>query len=250
MQCVAICKNKKQCSNKVKCANVTMCGIHMNSCAEAEDVDNPCCFMFAGNRRCKRPCEGIWDMCKICEPKLPRYETSIKWNYYRIFSEFKEVNRWRYVPNSTSWTAEALIIVFRTCVGYPDFTGIYSHPQYNAIRERFYERESREMTAFVAELRRNANSVKPPIIERVPKCDPCLIETEISGLITKMKIGSSENTIEDTLTEMLECAICKTNKKEYVFPECGHLCVCPCCVPDDNKCPLCRKVSKAIRVFY
>ena len=246
MQCVAICKNKKQCSRKVKCANVTMCGIHMNCCAEAETVDNPCCFMFPGNRRCKRPCEDPWNFCKICLPKLRAIENEIKWSYYTIFTAFKDLNYDRFVPNSQSWTVEALLLVLRECNGYPKFDGIYSHEQYNGIKQRFYTRELHDMTAFVALLQKQ----KQHSVLRVPKCEPCLIETEISGLISKMKIGSSEQAIEDTLTEMIECVICKTNKKEYVFPLCGHLCVCPCCVPDDNKCPLCRKVSKAIRVFY
>ena len=61
----------------------------------------------------------------------------------------------------------------------------------------------------------------------------------------------SSQKLEQELYMMIECVICRTNKKKFAFINCGHLCVCHSCIPCNNKCPLCRKVSTAvIPIFY
>jgi len=52
------------------------------------------------------------------------------------------------------------------------------------------------------------------------------------------------------ITDATQCNICMLNTKSHAFIECGHLCVCAECAPKcDNKCPICRTVSCAIKIY-
>lgn len=48
------------------------------------------------------------------------------------------------------------------------------------------------------------------------------------------------------------CVICLQRNSQFVFPGCGHLCVCHSCNRSGNgltKCPICRSRGKPIRVY-
>lgn len=46
------------------------------------------------------------------------------------------------------------------------------------------------------------------------------------------------------------CVVCLDNEREYIYVPCGHFVTCSVCVKKINKCPICQKYSKTIRVFY
>lgn len=48
------------------------------------------------------------------------------------------------------------------------------------------------------------------------------------------------------------CVVCLQRSSQFVFPGCGHLCVCDSCIRSGNgltKCPICRARGKPIRVY-
>lgn len=62
-------------------------------------------------------------------------------------------------------------------------------------------------------------------------------------------------TAEDKIAEIASpesiCCICMEAPREMVYINCGHLCACVKCEERiDNKCPICRVSSRAIRVIY
>ena len=50
--------------------------------------------------------------------------------------------------------------------------------------------------------------------------------------------------------EALRCKICLFRRVVFTMVPCGHLCTCATCVPQIDKCPICRKVvSTIVRTF-
>jgi hypothetical protein len=45
------------------------------------------------------------------------------------------------------------------------------------------------------------------------------------------------------------CVVCLTLPSSMVFVKCGHLCCCPQCCANLKRCPVCRVVGSAIKVF-
>lgn len=47
------------------------------------------------------------------------------------------------------------------------------------------------------------------------------------------------------------CCICLTNEKDRAYVVCGHLCVCKECLKGEweRKCPICRTISSAIKIW-
>ena len=59
--------------------------------------------------------------------------------------------------------------------------------------------------------------------------------------------GAGEQQPEDDREHT--CAVCMDREPNTVFPACGHMCVCVHCAIGLNSCPICRRRSKAIRIF-
>ena len=49
-------------------------------------------------------------------------------------------------------------------------------------------------------------------------------------------------------TRSTTCSVCLNSEKTHAFL-CGHKCVCASCAARCQQCPLCRDVSRAIRIF-
>jgi hypothetical protein len=47
-----------------------------------------------------------------------------------------------------------------------------------------------------------------------------------------------------------QCCVCLNSKKIMVFKGCGHLCVCNSCSNNLSTCPICRRKSSTMRIFY
>ena len=61
----------------------------------------------------------------------------------------------------------------------------------------------------------------------------------------------AEQKIEEVIPPETICCICMENPREMVYINCGHLCACLKCERRvDDKCPICRTASRAIRVIY
>ena len=45
------------------------------------------------------------------------------------------------------------------------------------------------------------------------------------------------------------CVVCLENASCMAFTECGHQCVCERCSAAVNRCPLCRKGGRCIRIY-
>jgi hypothetical protein len=64
-----------------------------------------------------------------------------------------------------------------------------------------------------------------------------------------------KNYSDKQATTIDECCVCMNNPKEksYVFSPCGHRPCCKACsdviVANNSRCPICREVSKYIRIF-
>ena len=62
---------------------------------------------------------------------------------------------------------------------------------------------------------------------------------------------TAEQKIEEAIPPENICCICMENPREMVYINCGHLCACVKCERRiDDKCPICRTASRAIRVIY
>jgi hypothetical protein len=64
--------------------------------------------------------------------------------------------------------------------------------------------------------------------------------TDIINTI-KISIGSVDNSAK--------CAVCMDKTPNMAFPRCGHLCVCITCAYCLDRCPMCRSVGNAIRIY-
>jgi hypothetical protein len=47
-----------------------------------------------------------------------------------------------------------------------------------------------------------------------------------------------------------QCIACMDKRKIILFKDCGHLCLCNGCSYKISECPMCKKISEKIRVFY
>lgn len=62
---------------------------------------------------------------------------------------------------------------------------------------------------------------------------------------------TAEQKIADIIPPETICCICMDSPREMVYINCGHLCACIKCERRiDDKCPICRVSSPAIRVIY
>ena len=62
---------------------------------------------------------------------------------------------------------------------------------------------------------------------------------------------TAEQKIEEAIPPENICCICMENPREMVYINCGHLCACVKCERRiDDKCPICRTASRAIRIIY
>ena len=62
---------------------------------------------------------------------------------------------------------------------------------------------------------------------------------------------TAEQKIEEAIPPENICCICMENPREMVYVNCGHLCACAKCERRiDDKCPICRTASRAIRIIY
>lgn len=73
-------------------------------------------------------------------------------------------------------------------------------------------------------------------------------ELKIKELELKLKL-SYESVIEPEETINKKCIICFENDVSYAFVPCGHLCLCEKCNNLDT-CPICRDISKTMKIFY
>jgi hypothetical protein len=63
------------------------------------------------------------------------------------------------------------------------------------------------------------------------------------------KLIEDENIPNENIPNDELCSICIKNKKQYLFSECGHKCICKDCIKHINICPLCRKSGNKIFVY-
>ena len=47
-----------------------------------------------------------------------------------------------------------------------------------------------------------------------------------------------------------ECSVCMEEKPNGVFTGCGHVCICDKCATNIKSCPICRKESQYIKLFF
>lgn len=71
------------------------------------------------------------------------------------------------------------------------------------------------------------------------------VETKKFNIIKKTELNcNSKIFIEEN------CCICLTNKSNYIFGNCLHVCVCEECSKQLNKCPMCRDVINKFSIIY
>lgn len=62
---------------------------------------------------------------------------------------------------------------------------------------------------------------------------------------------TAEQKIAEVIPPETICCICMENPREMVYINCGHLCACVKCERRiDDKCPICRTTSRAIKIIY
>jgi len=74
---------------------------------------------------------------------------------------------------------------------------------------------------------------------------------------TRSASACSDLRDDDKPKEGDECVVCKDNRRQYAFEECGHICLCFSCwrmmraVSGSFRCPICREVIRQnpLRVF-
>jgi hypothetical protein len=67
----------------------------------------------------------------------------------------------------------------------------------------------------------------------------------------KTKVKALKYQIETLITVDNQCCICLVNRNNHAFMKCGHMCVCGICAPKCAlKCPLCKKHSAVIKIFF
>jgi len=87
--------------------------------------------------------------------------------------------------------------------------------------------------------------------------DCIMLANEITSYVAKTKSsGVITPTIQTSASQSSEeCCVCMNSPKEksYVFSPCGHRPCCKTCsdsiMTNDSRCPICREVSKYIRIF-
>lgn len=255
MSCSAICRNGNKCSFKAK--QNSLCGMHINK------------IVPVPVRKCvgRDLCADIpLSNCELCFTCVYKKEKLLHLNYFDKFNiymigEVFEIEAQFQIQHE--WSFQELMMIYRNIDGYPSY--VHCGQLIRQLEETEINTLCNNLNIFTKQIRINfmlyneedlheqAQSTNVVPIARQIACVPCSVEGEVAGLIKKMGKGRmfSHEKLKETLAEEIECVVCKMNKKEFAFIECGHLCVCVNCVPNDKKCPLCREVSQNIkRIFF
>lgn len=102
----------------------------------------------------------------------------------------------------------------------------------------------------VRELKQSVESLKKTETE----CGDVLRKLELENKIATEKFNELQATSNhlskpDELDN--QCKICLEARCDVVFTPCGHVCSCKNCASQlSRKCPICRKVSKKVNLFY
>ncbi|KAK2182415.1 hypothetical protein NP493_354g00014 [Ridgeia piscesae] len=76
-------------------------------------------------------------------------------------------------------------------------------------------------------------------------------KTSVSATEPSLSLGKkTEEKLETTEDQRLQCKICMDAEAKIVFLPCGHLCSCATCAPALRNCPICRALIRGtVRVF-
>jgi len=66
-------------------------------------------------------------------------------------------------------------------------------------------------------------------------------------------LSAASESCKESMAERNTCVVCMSGARTFVYPACGHMCVCEECVKDasiSSKCPVCKKDDQVpVKVF-
>lgn len=76
---------------------------------------------------------------------------------------------------------------------------------------------------------------------------------KVKKLLNDLKNGVYDEKYKEL--ENKKCIVCFDNKKSQAFTGCGHMCLCDSCAEvynkrGEDKCPMCRKESSIIKIYF